>query len=388
VRSRRSKIFVDAEHLVLEHVSGIAQYTVQLVAALRDEVSDSNRDGRRFELGLGTWYRRFDRLQRFPLDGVARRRVPVPVSVTGLLKEHRLLPPIDLLMGRAVYLFPNYSSWPVLRSPAIVFVYDLSFIRCPEYLAPKNHAFMLAQVPRSIRRATKVLTVSEFSRTEIIDEFGVDPDDVFVCQPGVDPSSFRRRPTDEIEVVKARYGITGDYILFVGTIEPRKGITELLHAYERLPADVRDRYGLLLVGGRGWLDDDIRATTTRLRRAGNRVLRPDDFVHDRDLPALYSGAALFVAPSLYEGFGIPPLEAMACGVPVITSNNSSLPEVVGDAAVMIDPRDPDELAGAIEKVLADDQLRRSLAVAGRERAGRFSYRRSARQLLNVIEEIA
>jgi alpha-1,3-rhamnosyl/mannosyltransferase len=291
-------------------------------------------------------------------------------------------------MGRAVYLFPNYVAWPTLMSPTIPFVYDLSFVHHAQYVHPKNREFLNDQVPRTVAKAAKVLTISEHSRGEIIAEYGLDPSRVFVCYPAVDTSRYQRRDADTVARAKARYGIHGDYILFVGNIEPRKGLLELLLAYERLDADLRAQHALLLVGAKGWLDEEITETIVRLRMAGNRILRPSDYVVDTDLPALYSGASLFAYPSHYEGFGMPPVEAMACGVPVVTADNSALPEAVGDAALMIDSHDADALAGAMTKVLRDPSLAADLVTRGHEQVARFDYGQSARVLLDEIASVA
>ncbi len=381
--SRKLPVYFDVEHLVHAHVSGVGQYTAGLLAGL-DRIATSGGDQ---GVSVGTWMRWLPRLEQFDFPNLRRRNFPVPIRVSGVLKRSRLLPPIDLMMGRAVYLFPNYNSWPTVVSPSVPFIYDLSYIHCPEFVDPANREFLEKQVPLSIKRASKVLTISDNSRNEIIDQFKMSEDRVFTCTPGVDPARFYRRCPDEITQVKARYGITGNYMLFVSNIEPRKGLLQLLKAYERLDQPIRDEYPLLLVGSTGWLNQEIIEEIMRLRIAGNRIMRPDSYVSDADLPALYSGARLLCYPSLYEGFGLPPIEAMACGTPVITSNNSSLPEAVGEAAIMVDPHDIDELSDAITRTLTDEVLREALIERGHRHAPNFCYENSALQLLAEIAEL-
>jgi glycosyltransferase involved in cell wall biosynthesis len=188
-----------------------------------------------------------------------------------------------------------------------------------------------------------------------------------------------------VREVLARHGIAKPYILFTSTIEPRKNILGLLEAYAALPQELRTSHGLVLVGGKGWLDSQIHRRLGELRHLDIRLT---GYVEDRDLPALYSGASVFVYPSFYEGFGMPPLEAMACGVPVVTSRNSSLPEVVGDAGILIDPGDPAAITQAICEVLGSPARAADLSRRGLERSRAFRWDESARRLAAVFEEAA
>jgi glycosyltransferase involved in cell wall biosynthesis len=276
----------------------------------------------------------------------------------------------------------------MLFSKSIPFIYDLSFVKHAGYVEPRNQRFLAEQVSKSIKRASKVLTISENSKKEIVEHYDVSPEDVFICYPAVDTYKFYRRSDKEIQYIKAKYGIFGDYILFVGNIEPRKNLKGLLLAYKGLPKEIREKYGLLLVGAKGWLDDEISELIIELRIDGNRIIQPAQYVEDKDLPAIYSGASLFTYVSLYEGFGIPPLEAMACGTPVLSSDNSSLPEAVGDAAVMIDAKNTDEIARGIKEILTNQELSSKLVERGYEQIEKFSYKESAKILLKNIEDIA
>jgi len=208
------------------------------------------------------------------------------------------------------------------------------------------------------------------------------------------------RDEEAIEAVKARYGIAGDYVLFVGTLQPRKNLIRLIEAFSpstRLRRAQSSRSGrrlsnpqspisnlqLVIAGKKGWLYEEIFQQVEELELEGKVVFT--GYVVAGDLPALLSGAGLFVFPSLYEGFGLPVLEAMACGTPVICSNASSLPEVAGDAALLVDPLDVEGLAAAMERVLGDEALRAELIERGFERARKFSWERCARETLDVLE---
>ncbi len=292
-----------------------------------------------------------------------RARLPLHVE--------RWTGPISLLHS------PDFTLPPVRRGTrTLLTVHDLSFVRTPEAATPGLRAYLNAAVPRSVRHADHVLADSLATRQDLIELYQTPPGKISVLYSGVDQ---RFRPiTDRLALqqVRDRYEI-GDvpFVLSVGTIQPRKNYERLIEAFRR--SAISDLQ-LVIAGGKGWLDHSIYQQVSaagmedRIRFVG--------FVEDGDLPALYSAAHVFAFPSLYEGFGLPVLEAMACGVPVITSNVSSLPEVVGDAAVSIDPFDVDALAQALERVTHDTVLRRRLAQQGLERASQFTWENAARQL--------
>jgi glycosyltransferase involved in cell wall biosynthesis len=261
-------------------------------------------------------------------------------------------------------------------------VHDLSFLHYPDHFVPKLVRYLSGVVPRSVARADRVLADSQATRDDLIEYMGVPPEKVQVLYSGVDG---RFRPTEEPgerERLKERYGLPGDrpYVLSVGTVQPRKNYVRLIRAFASLE---RTSHELVIAGGHGWLYQEVLAEAEE-RKDRVRML---GFVDDADLPALYRGAALFAFPSLYEGFGLPVLEAMACGVPVVCSNTSSVPEVAGDAALLIDPHDEESLAQALERLLSDEGLREQMVKQGFERAGQFTWERAARQLLSTIDTV-
>jgi glycosyltransferase involved in cell wall biosynthesis len=381
---RKIPIYIDVENLVVDHFSGIGHYTADLLKAMDDLVKNESK----FKVYLGAYFRRIGLLGRFEFKNFRFKRFPFPLRVSNMLKIKGLQPPIDLIRGKKIYLYPNYTSWPMLFSKSIPFIYDLSFIKHAGYVEPRNQKFLAEQVSKSIKRASKVLTISENSKREIMEHYDVSPNDIFICYPAVDTRKFYRRSEKEVRYIKAKYGVFGNYILFVGNIEPRKNLKGLLLAYKKLPKEIREEHGLLLVGAKGWLDDEISDLIIELRMSGNKIIQPTQYVEDEDLPAIYSGASLFAYVSLYEGFGIPPLEAMACGTPVVSSDNSSLPEAVGDAAIKVDAKSTAQIAAGIEKVLKDKKFRGDLVEKGYGQVDKFSYSESAKVLLKNIEEIA
>jgi glycosyltransferase involved in cell wall biosynthesis len=328
---------------------------------------------RPFELGRNGRYR----FVRFP-----------PEKVYTNLVRYRVPVPFDLLAGRAdVFLFPNFVRYPLLFTRrSVVVVYDVSFALFPEHAARRSQTFLARQVPLALERATRVVTISESSKRDLATHFSVPEAKITVAEPAVDRERFRPASADEVAAARDRYGLPERYILFVGTLEPRKNLSLLLRAYDLLPEDLRARHPLVLAGGRGWIDEETARAVDRLQAAG-RVVAPG-YVHDEHLPAIYTGASLFAFPSLYEGWGIPVLEAMACGTPVVASSSSSLPEAAGDAARLVDPHDADALARELQSVLEDQDLRAALVERGHAQAARFSWRRSAQRVLETLEAAA
>ncbi len=383
-QKKKLKIFVDGEVLSIAHFSGIGHYTADLMKAVDDLLDTDEYAHVSVEVSVPRTGSPF--YARFNFRNFKTRRIYLSPRVTNKLKSIKRLPPIDLFFGRKVYVFPHYSTWPTLRSPVVPIIYDLSFIHHAQYVSPPNLKFLVGQVDLSMKRAKQIITISQNSKQEIIDHYGTPEDKISIIYPAVDRNSFYKRGDEEIADIKAKYGIFGDYILFVSNIEPRKNLITLLKAYDNLPAKLQKEYSLLLVGAKGWLDSEIHDTIISMRKRSLRVVLPSDYVTDEDLPALYSGATVFVYPSVYEGFGIPPLEAMACQTPVITSNNSSLPEAVGNGAIQIDAMDYKELSKQL--ILVFDGLGVSALVkAGTKQVGTFDWHKSAKLMLESLEKV-
>jgi glycosyltransferase involved in cell wall biosynthesis len=243
-------------------------------------------------------------------------------------------------------------------------------------------------VPRSARQAAQVIALSRHGRDDIIETYGVEPEKVSVI-PLAAAAHFQPVLNEqELQRVRQTYGIEGDYILSVGAIQPRKNLSRLVAAYSRLrPIGPKGNLPkLVLVGKCGWLYDETLRSIKELETSDSVVLT--GYVPESDLPALYSGALAFVYPSYFEGFGLPPLEAMQCGTPVIVGNRTSLPEVVGDAGMLVDPFDVDDITAAIVKVISDSDFREQLRVKGLERASIFNWQKTARETLTIYRKAA
>jgi glycosyltransferase involved in cell wall biosynthesis len=285
--------------------------------------------------------------------------------------------------ARSKILWSPTNTGPISHKRHIVTIHDTAVLDHPEWFSTKYAVWYRFLLPRLAKLATRILTVSEFSRRRLTEIMDLDPEKIAVVPAGVD-SRFKPVQPEIIETVRKRLDLPPAYVLAVGTLEPRKNITGLFKAWslllsqQRVSGDIH----LALAGGEASIFRDVGFSSLpdKVVLAG--------YVRDEDLPALYSGALAFVYPSLYEGFGLPPLEAMACGVPVVASGSTSIPEVTGDAALLVDPLDIESIADGLELVLDDDVLRESLRTVGFERARLFSWNEPARLVWELLVEAA
>lgn len=281
--------------------------------------------------------------------------------------------------------FFNYIVPFGVKSKTVVTVHDMVLHAYPETMRSRTRRLLQLRLETSMRRADCIVTDSEFSKREIETYYPAYAHKVQVVYCGVDTAVFH--PAEDAKAIRRmqhRQGIAGDYFLYLGTLEPRKNLIRLIEAYGILCQKRRDLPKLVLAGGKGWLYDDIFSAAERLCPRG-QVLFPD-YIPAADLPLLYAGAAAFVFPSLYEGFGMPPLEAMACGTPVITSAAASLPEVAGEGAMLVDPCSAEEIADAMQTVLDDTAMRQQLRQRGLERAKLFSWENAAEKLYSIYRD--
>lgn len=283
-----------------------------------------------------------------------------------------------------VYFEPSMiPSLHCRRNYGVVTVHDFSCLVHPEWHPKARVQAFEKSFWKGAAASDAIITVSESMRDEAIRSFGISESKVFAIPNGVDHAIFRKRPPEDMEAYKKLSSIPDRFILFVGTIEPRKNLITLLNAYEGLPISLRRAYPLILVGGAGWLNSDIYERMARLQEH----VRPLGYVSDEELALLYNLASLFVYPSWYEGFGLPVLEAMACGCPVLTSDQSALPEVCAEAARYVHPGDVDGLRFALDELLNDPAARDSLAGRGLRQAQLFSWDKSAQEHLSLFLNI-
>jgi glycosyltransferase involved in cell wall biosynthesis len=285
--------------------------------------------------------------------------------------------------ARSKILWSPTNTGPISHKRHVVTIHDTSVLDHPEWFSTKYAAWHRFLLPRLAKLAMRILTVSEFSRRRLAEVVGLDPEKIGVVPAGVDPR-FKPVQPKVIESVRKRLDLPRDYVLAVGNLEPRKNIAGLLKAWSLLLSHqkVSGHIHLVLTGGQASIFRDAG-----LSSLPDKVILTG-YVRDEDLPALYSGALAFVYPSLYEGFGLPPLEAMACGVPVVASGSTSIPEVTRDAALLVDPLDIESIANGLQLVLNDDILRESLRTRGFARAKLFNWNEPAHLLWEFLVEAA
>jgi len=306
------------------------------------------------------------------------------------LEAYRLLMPLlrrQALKGKgdALYHGPNFFL-PPYAGPSVATFHDLSPFTWAECHAPQRVRYWQKEMRKTLDRASALITDSEYTRHELAGYFGW-PIERIHAVPLASSVEFCVRHYEDLRLPLARYGLApGNYSLFVGTIEPRKNIDTLLDAYGRLPVAIRNRWPLILTGYQGWRNEQIRQRIEQAEAEG--WARYLGFVPASDLPLLFSGARLFTFPSLYEGFGLPVLEAMSSGVPVVCSNSSSLPEVAGKAALMSEPLDVETLTDNLRRGLEDEHWRSSAIDKGLSHSAMFSWQRCASETIAVYKTVA
>jgi glycosyltransferase involved in cell wall biosynthesis len=314
----------------------------------------------------------------------ARKYVPGAYRLMPLVEQHRFNSGVRRGSMPQVYHDPNFIPFR-FRGPTVITVHDVSWVRHPEYHPQERLALMRANFPKALEHADRIIVVSEFVREELLACFSVAPHKLIVVDNGVS-ASFKPYSADTARPVLSHYNLVhGQYFAAVGTLEPRKNLTTALAAHTRLPASVRRAFPLVLIGGEGWLTDSLHDALSASLKDG--TARKLGYVPDEHLPVLIAGALALVYPSVYEGFGLPVLEAMAAGVPVLCSTAPALREVAGNACLLCDPGDVTGFTDAMQSLIDDGALRALLIRRGRERARRFGWQRTADETLDVYRRV-
>lgn len=360
-------ITIDVSPTAQKH-AGLGRYAGEIARALADYPG----------LDLTLFYNKQgdarlpDYLCHLPCKSVNVGNKPWRMSV--LLSQLVRWPMDKTFAAGDVFHATNHLLAHFSRAKTVFTLHDLIFLHYPEYHLPYNRWFLTLAMPRFLRAANVIITPSEWSRQDAIKLYGLPPEKIKVIYEAAAPHFRPANNPDWLRQVRRRYNLPPRYILHVGTIEPRKNLTRLLDAFAAVVPE-HPELQLVLVGKKGWLYDEF-FQKLKILGLDERVVFPG-YVDEADLPAFYELAEAFVYPSLYEGFGLPPLEAMACGAPVICSRASSLPEVVGEAGLLIDPTRTEELVQALSRVLANAGLRNSLKYQALEQATRFSWQYAA-----------
>ena len=317
---------------------------------------------------------------------ISHHHIPLPTRVVYSLWTALGRPKVDTFLGGVdVYHATNYFLPPTRTARRVVSVHDLAFLRIPGLCSPKIRGILSKRIRGFVQEADAVITCSEATRADAIELLDADPSKITTIYDAVDEMFAPMDREAAAAYVAEHYGIRQPYLLFVSTLEPRKNVPTLLRAFAQLKNDIP--HTLVLAGGVGWNAEPIFQTLAELNLA-SRVAQIGFVRSHAELPAFYSAADAFVFPTLYEGFGLSILEAMTCGCPVVTSNNSSIPEVTGGAALCVDALDTDAFANALRRLLEDAPLRESMIAHGREHAQRFSWKKCAQQTLDIYRQLS
>ncbi len=386
-------------HCLHPPLTGVGHYARNLLLRLRDDprveqlvgISHFGWHSQQQVFDIISHSRGYEHIEQHQVPGLPRRiwnrarRMAPGLPGAGRVRAwltHRLAARERARCAGFVYWEPNYLMLP-LDNPALVTVHDLSHLRFPEYHPPVRLR-ELDRLPDTLRRASAIAAVSEFTRSEISSYFDVDADQIAVVPPAVS-GVFRPASEDEVEHLRDRYSLPTQFVLFAGTLEPRKNLLRLLQAYCQLPEALQAEYPLVLAGGDGWHLEEFEALWAQL---DTRHIHRLGYVSRESLPVLLSAASLLVYPSVYEGFGMPILEAMACDTAVLTSDRASMPEVAAGAAELIDPFSMESIAEGLERCLVAPDYRKQLLERGRVVAAQHNWQDSADGLLNALAAIA
>ncbi len=320
-------------------------------------------------------------------ENFVARRIPLPEKAVTILWYRLGLPlPVKLIASDAgIFHSPNYSTPPIIGAKSIITVHDLSFMVLPQYAYPSLRKYLSSAVPKSIKRANHILADSEATKRDLMNLLKVPPEKVSVVYSGVD-SRFKPREKSAVKPVLTSLGVDGfPYILSVGTLEPRKNFDGLIKAFNITKMEFDLPHHLVIAGGYGWLYE--RIVKEYIQSPYREEIHFLGFVPDEKLPALYSGADVFAFPSHYEGFGLPPLEALACGTPVVAARNSSLPEVLDEAAVWVDDTDITSIAEGIYNLISDEELGNTLLKHAKPLLEKFTWENGAKSLLKIYDSL-
>jgi len=379
---KKIKLFIDASPLYEARSSGIGHSLLSILKSWQADALSREK----IDVTLLVSFDKKQQIRALKL-GYDIKIIPLPNKVLRMLRHIDFLPPMDLLLGRGIYLFPNYWNLPLAHSRSLTYVYDVSFLVYPEYAETRNQRFLAGHLPVWLKRTDKVITVSNHAKAEIMKYYQVESSKIHVVYNGVNTKFYQATSSQDIAAIKNIYNIVGEYLLFVGNIEPRKNISRLVAAYKLLPANLSRTFSLVIVGANGWNNHQILEDIRIAQNEGFVVHKIEQYVPDIDLPALYAGAALLVHPALYEGFGMTPLEAMAAGTPVIVGDNSSLREVVGDAGLYVNAEDEKDISAKIRLLLENEQKREQLRQAGLTRVLAFTWKQTVAELVKTVENL-
>lgn len=377
------KLYIDAQPL-LGQKTGIGRYTNNLIKSFsKSDIS--------IEL-VANQLVNFKRLNNIQIVDRALNLTNkiYPYKIIRRLMSPNILYkfPIDVSVKKAykhnsVFHATNFITLPTKYAKQVVTIHDLAFMKFPDVVEKNIYEYMMKWVPYSINKAEQIIADSIHTKNDILQLFDVPEEKINVVYLAAD-KRFQKQSVQQIQSVRKKYNLAQEYLLYIGTLEPKKNLVTLIDVYHTLKTGYSVQEKLVIVGAKGWKFNPIFEKVQQLQLENDIIFM--GYIADEDLPAIYSGATVFTFPSLYEGFGIPLLEAMQCEVPVVAANTSCIPEVVGDAAILADPYDIEKWAESIYQIISDHSLKEELIAKGLEQASKFSWEKVAKETLAVYEK--
>jgi len=368
-----ANIAVDIRSLQVNQLTGVGIYTREAVLALLK--NDHKNKYRLFYSGFKPinldFLKALDEFSNFSLI-----RIPWPNKILNLCLWIFNFPKFDLFVKADLFWFPNFNFWSLSKkTPYILTVHDLAFIRYPQFYSKKMRFWHKALWPKAkLRKAQKIIAVSENTKKDIVELAGIAPEKIEVIYSGVEIM-----PAKEASLIKEKYGLPDKFLLYLGTIEPRKNIISIISAFEKL---INNDYSLIIAGGRGWLYKKIeKRISTSTKKDKIKLI---NYIAPEDQPIIYSLAKSLLWPSFYEGFGFPPLEAQQQNCNVITSANSSLPEVVKNSALLIDPYNTEELTQCLAQLINNDKLKQNLNLKAEKNFKNYTWTNTAEKMIRLL----
>lgn len=372
-------IFIEADSVTYDRMSGIGHATLQILKGF-DKYIETHDD----ELTVTAIVpqHKKPKISRFNFDHIIIKELPFKQKYINFILTRTSIPiPVDIFLGRGAYLFPNYKTWWTPLSVSLTFIHDVAFRIFPDTIQPTNLKYLSSNFERWLRRATKLIIISKSSAIDFETIFPEFTKKVNIIHLGVDSDTYYHRSKDEVSAIRKKYNIPNNYFLFVGNIEPRKNIMKMLSAYEQYCDGEKDRAALVLVGGDGWNNELVLKKIKKLADRGYPIIRPSDYVPDEDLPALYTGARSLIHVALHEGFGLPPLQAEACGTHVIASKIAALEEILDPRNTeFVNPNSTNAISKALK--LATDKVQASHAPELL-----YSWDRTTARIIDTIRNI-
>ena len=379
------QIIIDGNVLVEDHISGIGQYSFSIIQSL-DQLLNNQKYKDNIKIKLLICFDKKKQAKKLKLNNIKITYLPIKLRYYNALFHRNLLPPLDLFFGKGIYIFPKFISSRLINSTSVPIVYDITFEILPQYGEDKNVAYLHKNLPKTLKKAYKIITISRNSKDDLMTKFLVEETKIITAYPAVDKKVFYPRNKIEIETIRKKYGLPENYILSLSNLEPRKNILSIVTAF----CGYVDKYhdgslGLVIFGSGGWKKEKLINLINQKIKLGYKIIIPKIKLTDQDKPAVLSGAAILIFIPFYEGFGIPPLEALSCGTPVIISNNSSLKEITDHQEFFVNEKNIDQIINKLDFFLKNNDYYKNKLLKDTSLFNQFNWNDSARNILDQLQ---